>query len=106
MLASSQSSDTSAVSQRQFPARGYPQQKRLRSLDPERWNRDKRGYYGERRFGPPRPWTDDEIREIHTSTVTDTELGRKLKRSVMAIQTRRSLTKDALGRIAEGEVGS
>ncbi len=60
---------------------------------PDRVNACKLSNYHARQFGPGRrPWTSDDIREIHTSSLTDTELGKKLGRSVLAIQVKRCRT--------------
>ena len=71
----------------------YERQKAYVKRHPDRANACKLNNYRARQFGPGRrPWTSDDIREIHTSSLTDTELGKKLGRSVMAIQIKRSRT--------------
>jgi hypothetical protein len=66
-----------------------------RLANPEKRNAMKLKNYRARNFSPTirRPWLDEELRAIHHSDLTDTVLAAELKRSVLAIQIKRSRTK-------------
>lgn len=64
-----------------------------RKNHPDRWQKSKKEYYRKRRENATNGWTrwtPDELRMVMDQSITDTQLSKKLGRSVQAIQTKRS----------------
>jgi hypothetical protein len=71
----------------------YIRTKRYRKRHPENWLKQKNRYYAKSQDQgvPRRDWTDDEIAAINAKKrPTDSELSTSLRRSVRAIQIKRS----------------
>lgn len=56
-------------------------------------NTQSRRYYAKTAIYEKRPWTDEEDEKVLAHTVSDTELSSDIRRSVKAIQLRRSRLK-------------
>lgn len=67
--------------------------------DMDKWRatyrRQKNRYYGKTSSAPNsrKRWTDEEVQLVLRHEITDTELSKKIGRSVMAIQVKRIIVK-------------
>lgn len=59
-------------------------------------NKERNKYYSKTAIYERRPWTYAEDKQVLEHKITDTELSAKIKRSVKAIQIRRTRLKAAL----------
>ena len=70
--------------------------------DPEKFrayrNRYKNRYNRKRNFsdGGKRPWTDEETKIVMEHKITDTEIAKQLRRSLLAVQARRQKMREAM----------
>lgn len=53
-------------------------------------NRSRATYYKKHVYGPKRPYTDKELEMIVDRKISDVELAKKLRRSILGIQIKRS----------------